>query len=434
VNLVQNGIYGYQIAPSSFISASFLTTSYPVIYPIAISFAVFGISLLHARIVMILFMIALCVAVYLLMRIQAGQRKYLAALSLLCLVTFAPFYGHGKNVLGEVPGVAFLAVSLLLLCLLEKAKKKEWLMFASGIFAGLAMATKPIFLILALPAAFITLCILYRKESTVLQKVLFLLGALGPILVWYLVQIYPNSFLTILSSGNPDHVSIFTIIKGDIALFLKIEPLYFFCIMFIWMVSIVIRKKAGGAILLVESFALIFTILNFVSFFTTKGYYRYFFPGEALALVFLPISIFAIFDICAKRYPKIKSVFAVYLLILICAFQAYQTFFHSWISQSQSSHRAELLAENIGALPADKNIFLYNVPEAVIFLPHHNFYQYLYFAENVQFGEENFSLLWKGKPDFLLVDGKFPYTDKITNVYRERSSFDKYILYEKITK
>lgn len=435
INLSDKGVYGYQTAPNHFISAGFLTTSYPVIYPVAMSFAIGGISLFNARIVMLFFMFILCTGAYFFIREQANTRiKHLSAISLLLLVTFAPFYGHGKNVLGEVPGIAFFIVSLFFLGLFNKSKRKEWIIFLAGIFSGFAMATKPIFLILILPSALLSILIIYRKAFSLKEKSLFFIGAGLPILLWLIVHVNSGSLFAVLFSGNPDHVSTLALFLENVSRFLKIEPFYFLCLMLVWWTSIICRKRADVAILTPEVFACLFSSLNFFSFFLTRGFYRYFFPGEVLALIFLPISLYFIFKTVSGRFPKFQADGAVYILLIFTAFQVYQTFFHSWISQSQNSHRAGLLSENLGALPSDKSLFVYNVPEALIFLPHRNFFQYLWFAESVEYGEENLPLLWKGVPDFLLIEPKFNESEKISHFYREKSRFDKYTLFEKVLK
>src|SRR3989344_3676584 len=407
INLADKGIYGYQTSPDHFIPAGFLTTSYPVVYPIAVSFAALGINLFHARLVMLFFMLVLCIGTYFFIREQANpETRHLAIFSLLLLVTFAPFYGHGKNVLGEVPGVAFFVISLFLLTFFEKHQKKEWLVFLAGIFVGLAMATKPIFLILIFPSALLTMLVIYRKRFSLKEKSLFFLGAGLPILLWLIVHISPGTLFGVIFSGNPNNASSLGLFVENVFRLIKIEPFYFLSLMIAWWASIIFRKRSNDAISKAEVFAIVFSSLNLFSFFGTRGFYRYFFPGEILALIFLPISLYFLFKTLSRRFPKLSTTIVSFVLTVLVFFQMYQAFFHSWISQSQNSRRASLLSENLSHLPSDKSVFVYNVPEAVIFLPHRNFFQYLWFAESVEYGEENLPLLWAGIPAFLLIEPK----------------------------
>ena len=120
----------------------------------------------------------------------------------------------------------------------------------------------------------------------------------------------------------------------------------------------------------------------------------------------------------------------VFIVVLIL-FQSYQTFFNSWISEHYGSTRSALLSRHLSGIGEGPSIFLYNVPEAVIFLDSQNYYQYLQAGDIVMGGEENLAALFRGEPGYVLVDDEFPYTDRLLPLYAERSRFDKYVLYEK---
>ena len=70
---------------------------------------------------MILFIFILSIAVFWYSRMFSFDQSFsyffpLASLAL--IVSFAPLYGHVKNVLGEVPGLTFFVLSLLALYIL----------------------------------------------------------------------------------------------------------------------------------------------------------------------------------------------------------------------------------------------------------------------------------------------------------------------------
>jgi hypothetical protein len=119
------------------------------------------------------------------------------------------------------------------------------------------------------------------------------------------------------------------------------------------------------------------------------------------------------------------------LIFAVFAFQLYQSFFHSWISDHWDSSRAALLESNLGGLESVRTLFLYDVPEAYIFVPHRNIYQYFRFSDNVIRGQENLELIANGTADYLLVDQKFTETPNFSDFYHIKSKFDKYVLYEK---
>ena len=145
-NVATQGVNGIQVAPGEFVSAGFVTTSYVVTYPIALFFNFFGVGLLQARAVMVLFLFAFFLVAYFLSKQQ--MQKTLAILSLLLLASFAPIYGNGKNVLGEIPGLVFLFAGLLGVGMIERGVRTITLFVLTGLFFGLCVVTKPIFIFL----------------------------------------------------------------------------------------------------------------------------------------------------------------------------------------------------------------------------------------------------------------------------------------------
>lgn len=427
INLAENGTYAIQTAPGQFIPTAFLTTSFPVIYPISVSFLFFGTTILSARLVMVIFMALVCVLSYLLIRHLALERKRTLALStLLLLVTFAPLYGHGKNVLGEVPGLMFFLASLITLHFALK-RSDVWPWILSGIFLGLSMATKPIYLFIIAPSALLVLLIHRSRFS--FKKIAVCIGsALSILMLWFFIHIGNLEALQqILLSANTENAPLADRFVRVITQFVsELQPMYFLALLGIWCVSIILRARRGIEISSVELFAALFSLLNLALYLVSRGFYRYFFPAEMLALIFLPL---ALYSLPLKKYrdPFLKG--SAVFIVLLVLFQGYQTFFSSWISEFKESSRSALLSEHLRDIPADKSIFLYNVPEAVIFLPSQNYYQYLTFGENVIRGEENLSLLFEGTPDVVLADHKFPDTERLLRMYRVESTFDKYTLY-----
>ena len=57
INFLRYGTMHYQVAPDKFSSAAFDSTGYPVIFPISLTFKYFGIGLLQARAVMVVFLL-----------------------------------------------------------------------------------------------------------------------------------------------------------------------------------------------------------------------------------------------------------------------------------------------------------------------------------------------------------------------------------------
>src|SRR3989338_7685115 len=96
-----------QVAPGKFESGAFsATTGYPALFPVAVAFSLFGVTLVSARLVMAVFILLF---VFVAWRLAVRHLPLpLPAHALLLLSTFAPLYGNGNNVLGEIPGLLFL--------------------------------------------------------------------------------------------------------------------------------------------------------------------------------------------------------------------------------------------------------------------------------------------------------------------------------------
>ncbi|MHB1086411.1 MAG: GtrA family protein, partial [Minisyncoccota bacterium] len=433
INLAQSGTYGIQIAPGNFISTDFLTTSFPVIYPVALSFLTLGTNILSARIVMVIFMALLCVFSYLLIRaLTLRDHRSVAISSLLLLVTFAPLYGHGKNVLGEVPGLMFFVASLFALSFAEKSSRAS-LWALSGALLGLSMVTKPTYLFVIAPTAFLML-LAYRKRLSLRQAGAYAGASLAILVSWFFIHFTDTEALgQILFAANADNTALSARVGANVArFFTELQPLYFLGLIGIWWLSLLYRMYQKVSISHVELFAAIFSAMNLVLFLASRGFYRYFFPAEVLALVFLPLALSEI--PVRDRYQRIFRRTCGALIVLLVFFQGYQTFFSSWIAEYKDSARSALLGEHLGSLPREASIFLYNVPEAAIFLPSPQYYQYLNFGDNVIRGEENLALLDDAMLDFVLVDLKFKGTEALSHGYSEKARFDKYVLYERISR
>src|SRR3989344_6789566 len=111
-NTASQGIYNIVLAPGIMGDMSYISTGYTLLLPIALAMKVFGPTLLVARLVMVGFLVGLVLLVFLYIRRISGV--WPALLSAGLLVTFSALYGHGKNVLGEVPGLFYLVFAVLL--------------------------------------------------------------------------------------------------------------------------------------------------------------------------------------------------------------------------------------------------------------------------------------------------------------------------------
>jgi putative flippase GtrA len=430
MNIAERDINAIEIAPDRFISSDFTTTSFTVTYPIALAFKLIGTDILTARSVMVGFMALTLLFTYLLISSLSGTKKYTIALSsLLLLATFAPLYGHGKNVLGEVPGLMFFIATLYFL---RKAEELlSWRLYAvAGIAAGLSMSTKPLYMLVLAPALLIF--VLLKLRSIPLRSILALLLSAGAVLIaWFFIHLgHISGLKEVLFAANAEDASLAARLLRTSSQFLtELQPIYFLGLLGIWLLSLLARWRRRTNIDSVELLAVLFALVNLGLYLVSRGFYRYFFPAEVLALIFLPLALHT-FPV-RERNRKITRFVGIGIIALLVLFQTYQTFFSSWIAESRSSTRSSELAPHLGTLPEGSSLFLYNVPEAAIFFPSRNYYQYLNYGEKVIRGEENLPILFSGGPDFVLVDQKFTQQDRLLPTYEESVRFDKYTLYRK---
>src|SRR3989344_547701 len=95
-NLEVYGRIGIQTEPGKIFELKVwvLSTSYPVIFPVALSLKLFGIGLWQARLPMVLYILLFLLFSYLFVRKKYGH--YPAFISTLLLLSFSPLYGNGR--------------------------------------------------------------------------------------------------------------------------------------------------------------------------------------------------------------------------------------------------------------------------------------------------------------------------------------------------
>jgi hypothetical protein len=121
-----------------------------VMLPIAAVFWLFGIGLLQARLVMVLYLLATVYIFYRLARELGGQRLAWVATALLVSSRGVSLLEYGRQVLGEVPGLLFMVAGLAVwFAAWERSSWKRLVL--AGLLLGLAMVTKNQYLLVLAP-------------------------------------------------------------------------------------------------------------------------------------------------------------------------------------------------------------------------------------------------------------------------------------------
>lgn len=112
-----------------------------VMLPIAAAFQLFGVGLVQARLVMVAYLAAATLLMGLLAGRLLGLRSALVATPLLLTMPAIGMVEYGRQVLGEVPGLAFMAAGFLL-WFAHWRRSRWWELALAGLLLGLSVVTK----------------------------------------------------------------------------------------------------------------------------------------------------------------------------------------------------------------------------------------------------------------------------------------------------
>ena len=162
-----------------------------VMLPIAAMFKLFGIGLLQARFVMALYLIAAVYAFYRLVEQLSGKWIAWIAVALVVSSRSVLIIYHGRQLLGEVPGLFFLVLGLLLWFSKWEDNRNWKRLSLIGLFFGLAMITKYQYLLFLAPTLILSwlLDIFYYKTSSHRNFLIPGIVAAGSFGVWQLLTL-----------------------------------------------------------------------------------------------------------------------------------------------------------------------------------------------------------------------------------------------------
>ncbi len=406
----------FQLAPGRLSDIMFsYSVGYPVIYPLAILFKIFGSSVLIARSMMVFFILTFAVSVYFVVRRRFGPT--LALYSFALVATFPPLYGNGKSVLGEVPALLFLTLSFICFQWAQSASSEKRLkipIILAGLFAGIAAAAKLSFL--PFLAAFVVgLIVAWRRDR--LPKSDFLLTVVFsalPVAVWLFTQYYSaDSWQNIFSFFvNPfGTISLLDLARTNLVnLLTETTAIYLVLMMIVWTMAVIIRWHRKEAIAPEEIMAYAFSVLTLLAYLRIVGWLRYLFPAQMVAMIYFMPSL----NICVQwlngklgDWPKITAVTGRVGLKVSCVvlslFGIYGLLFNSWVASSYQSRKTSFWEQYFKEAPADTSFFFYDVPEVAMFSSNRNYYQHLTLQPVGVFGDEWLEKISEGEVDRIIV-------------------------------
>jgi dolichol-phosphate mannosyltransferase len=435
-NIAHQGVSGLRVSPSEVIKVPQLTVGYPLTGPLALVFKIWGDGVLQARLLMVLFILLFVASSYALVRRISGSMMALWALAL--LVSFAPLYGNGKSVLGEVPGLLFTILALLFLEYAKTAYAPKLWVILAGLSAGLAAATKPYFLIV--PVAVVIALALRRKDHQLAWKDILvgIVAFVVPLGVWAFLQFGGAAATDTLSRyANPyQYGDIWMVVAKNIkGMFLGIGPLYLLAMTAAWIIALWLRRKHGERIGTAETAAFLFVIISIAAYLRTSGEYRYIFPAQAVALLFFGSSLARLAaGIPWQRAALVARAWLVpAIIVLLTAFGIYQIEFDSWIADSYDATKTAGWEQHFASLATSTPVFFYDTPEVAIFDRGTDYYQYLQPGPGLLVGRESLSALASGTPaEVIAVTDKLSAADrKNLGAYPRSTTFYKYSIFRK---
>ncbi len=392
-SLVKNGVYSLSVGPDSFVSERpfLITTNYPVLLPVAGALWLFDNSLLSARLPMVIFLFAFGLSAFFLAKRLYGEKAALG--TLLLVMSFAPLYGNGRAVLGEVPGLLFFIGGLLA----SPRDMKLWRLVLAGLLFGLSVATKPFFLIV-LPA--VLLGEWYRHSFTTKvfwQRTSVIFGvALVPIVIWLRTILPDVSLSGLLTTGHyysnsyADSNFMAQIVENLRRFITESTPIHLLFLVVVTGLGIIVARKRRQSLDVTEITVLAFCTMTILWYLKTPGWYRYFFAAHVMLFLFTPAYLMRIF-------PKYL---AGLLIASLCMFQSV----HLVTRHNDSLYNdgsATVFNETLAAhTKSTDTILIINSP-SVAFLTDRPVEQYLQINPELHFGVID----WAKRYDFLVTTG-----------------------------
>ncbi|MCX6731756.1 MAG: glycosyltransferase family 39 protein [Candidatus Parcubacteria bacterium] len=419
-NMALYNEYAVQTAPQKFFIENFwITVGYPVTLPQYLLFEILGIKIWTARLVPLFYMIGLVIVSNIFIRKLYGFRA--SILSGLLLISFPPFYGNGKSVLGETPGLFWLFLGGLLYLLYEE-RKSVYILFLSSLAFGLGISTKPYFL-LFYPALMVFVYLMFYKHREKQRYILiFLSGTILPVLIWIISVFGFNSlsklssiFFFYLNSYNAAINSFIPLISKNLFKFVsEFTPLHFSLLAVGILSSIFVNKRfvkdRSFHPLLVAYF--VFGLLSFFWYLKTPGWYRYFYSVHIMLILFFPpLFLLLANNLYVKFKINFKKTAVIFIFLLLLAQTIYLTLNYNRFYSDELFRLKDFINKNISL---DDSIFVISKPEVAFLLDRENFYQTIFINNNLIIGE---NILLKEHTDYIIMDrDDVFYKNKINSI------------------
>lgn len=324
-----------------------------------------------------------------------------------------------------------------------KNHKKEIIIFSTtllifaGLFAGLCISTKPIFLLFA-PAIALVFFIRWRKGGLTLMDFLyFTISATIPLIFWFYVQFgFNESISSILSFYmNPfQEKNVYSAIFENLRHFVSDSgPIYLLIMLFVWFAGIILRRRKNIDISSSEMAAFAFSLLISVGYLKTNGWYRFIFPAQAVSFIYFPKSISLLVEFMGERlnhriFTQFTRFFWIVPVFCFAVLGIYQTMFSSFVAEAYKSDKTAFWEHYFKNIPSKQVTFFYNVPEVAALDFGGKYYQYISPA-GWQIGSSGLEVIDSGEADSVILrTDAFEGNENRFSKYRSQLKAYKYTI------
>jgi len=419
-NFATDGKLDIMVSPNVFSGYSHLfnVTGYTVSLPLALIFKLSHVSLVLGRLMMLAWLLIAIWSVFYVVRTFWGQRAGLYATAL--VASFAPFYGNGMQIMGEVPGFVFLIWGFYQL--IHKQSYKF-----SGLLFGLAAITKPSMYGLILPSFLIYLYLLEENRFQKLKN--FIIGCIGPVVLFF-VLIVPNFFslknwLEMFNLyrnpygyGSP---SLFHNFISNITTYWNHSTILYFSFLLIVIGVFVFKNYRSIEPKLRKLYGLIFIYIAFLIFYFLRspGWFRYLFPLELLALIL----IYPVVSMTKKRL----GLYAVSFLVILNLGQLF--FFRGDIKDTSPQDTASYV------INLHQSVGIINALEVSSLIPTEQRYQVVGYSGIPELGTNPLLFKDSDKTQIIVFKGAdnqwvVPHKDILEKYYRPLNQIGSYRIYQ----
>ncbi|HEY4526922.1 MAG TPA: hypothetical protein VJK53_03705 [Candidatus Paceibacterota bacterium] len=354
--------------------------------PLAALFKVFGFSIELARTYALLWMAFFLVAAY------AFACRYFGSIagfgSMVLIATFAPFHTNGRMAMGDIPGMTYLLISLLLL---------RTHVFLAGVFLGLCLVARPSVYAFAVIAVAAHQLYVYGKGA-LRPLILLAAGTAIPVILELIVYL-PGPLTTswwhstLLFLKKPTFgvgASQIESIVNNLAAFVHETTLIY---LLLTVVTIVVAWLWRGRAMWdrgIVLFASLYGLLGFLYFLRSPGWFKYLLPLQLILFLFLPSALAIIIDRFQRFAPEIVSKIssakiATVIVVLLVSMQVIQlTYFsdiyHGTDAQNVATYLKERMLEN-------DTIAFIHASQVAMFFPAEKKYSFFVVNEDLAVGK-----------------------------------------------